>query len=186
MDCSKKVLIFARMIDEGGEDMHAEEKTSIEKLFKANYASLYIYAFQMINESETSKDIVSDAFEYVWKNYNELDAATAKSYLYVYIRTRCIDYIRHLQVREQYAQFCLSMTREEIEEGFYEPEERILRLRKAIRSLTPRTRHILEECYVRKKKYQEVADELEISVSAVRKHIVKALQTMREEFAKKE
>ena len=167
-------------------NMHAEDNISIEKLFRANYASLYFYAFQMINESETSRDIVSDAFEYVWKNYNKLDAATAKSYLYVYIRTKCIDHIRHLQVHEQYAQFCLSMTQEGIEENFCEPEERILRLRKAIRSLTPRTRHILEECYVRKKKYQEVVDELEISISAVRKHIMKALQTMREEFAKKE
>lgn len=48
------------------------------------------------------------------------------------------------------------------------------------------TRHILEECYVRRKKYQEVADELNISVSAVRKHIVKALSVLRKEFAKKE
>lgn len=33
----------------------------------------------------------------------------------------------------------------------------------------------------RKKKYQEVAEELNISVSAVRKHIVKALQVIRKE-----
>lgn len=32
-----------------------------------------------------------------------------------------------------------------------------------------------------KKKYQEVAEELNISVSAVRKHIVKALQVIRKE-----
>ena len=69
---------------------------------------------------------------------------------------------------------------------FLEEEEKQQRLRKVIRILTPRTRHILEECYIRKKKYQEVADELEISVSAVRKHIMKALQAMRDEFAKKE
>ena len=98
----------------------------------------------------------------------------------------CIDYIRHLQVHEQYAQFCLSMTSEETDSDFLEEEENQQRLRKVIRILTPRTRHILEECYIRKKKYQEVADELEISVSAVRKHIMKALQAMRDEFAKKE
>ena len=45
--------------------------------------------------------------------------------------------------------------------------------------------HILEECYIQRKKYQEVAEELNISVSAVRKHIVKALQVIREECAKK-
>ena len=50
--------------------------------------------------------------------------------------------------------------------------------------LTPHTRHILEECYIQRKKYQEVAEELNISVSAVRKHIVKALQVIREECAR--
>ena len=38
---------------------------------------------------------------------------------------------------------------------------------------------------IQRKKYQEVAEELNISVSAVRKHIVKALQVIREECAKK-
>ena len=46
------------------------------------------------------------------------------------------------------------------------------------------TRHILEECYLHEKKYKEVAAELNISISAVRKHIVKALKAIREEFAK--
>lgn len=181
--CSEKVLIFAILIERG---MNAENKAGIEKLFKANYSSLYVYAFQMINDTETSRDIVGDAFEYIWKNGHKLDISTAKSYLYTYVRTRCIDYIRHLQVHEQYAQFCLSMTSEETDSDFLEEEENQQRLRKVIRILTPRTRHILEECYIRKKKYQEVADELEISVSAVRKHIMKALQAMRDEFAKKE
>lgn len=162
------------------------EEASIEVLFKANYSSLYVYAFQLINDTETSRDIVSDAFEYIWKHYAEVDHSTAKAYLYTYVRTKCIDYIRHLQVREQYAQFCQLMAPIETETELNEPGERTLRLRKAIGRLTPRTRHILEECYVRKKKYQEVADELEISTSAVRKHIMKALQVMRDEFAKKE
>ena len=62
----------------------------------------------------------------------------------------------------------------------------MMRIHKAISTLTAHTRLILEECYVRRKKYQEVADELNISVSAVRKHIVKALSVLRKEFAKKE
>ena len=32
---------------------------------------------------EASKDIVSDAFEFIWANYDKLDKDTAKSYLYV-------------------------------------------------------------------------------------------------------
>ena len=50
-------------------------------------------------------------------------------------------------------------------------------------TLAPRTRLVLQECYIHKKKYKEVAAEMEISVNAVKKHIVKALKTIREEIA---
>ena len=44
----------------------------------------------------------------------------------------------------------------------------MMHISKAMEKLTPHTRHILEECYIQRKKYQEVAEELNISVSAVR------------------
>jgi RNA polymerase sigma-70 factor (ECF subfamily) len=54
-----------------------------------------------------------------------------------------------------------------------------------LRTLTPQTQLILQECYVNRKKYKEVAEELEISTNTVKKHIVKALKTIREGIAKK-
>lgn len=135
---------------------------------------------------EASKDIASDAFEFIWMNYERIDKATAKSYLYVHVRNRCIDYLRHQNVREQYAELYQKLTETQVEVEYKEYDERMLRIQKSISTLTPHTRHILEECYVKRKKYQEVADELDISVSAVRKHIVKALSVIRSEFAKKE
>ncbi|MDY4645071.1 RNA polymerase sigma factor, partial [Prevotella sp.] len=47
---------------------------------------------------------------------------------------------------------------------------------------TPRTRQILKLCYVERKKYREVAVELQISESAVKKHIMQALSYMRQKF----
>ena len=41
---------------------------------------------------------------------------------------------------------------------------------------------MLERCYHGRKSYKEVADELNISVSSVHKHIVKALRVIREEI----
>ena len=132
---------------------HVEDKADFDFLFKEYYPQLYYYAFHLINNMEASKDIVSDAFEFIWANYAKIDKATAKSYLYVY--------------------------------EYQEQDERMMHISKAMEKLTPHTKHILEECYIQRKKYQEVAEELNISVSAVRKHIVKALQVIREECAKK-
>ena len=40
----------------------------------------------------------------------------------------------------------------------------------------------MEECYFNRKKYAEVAEMLNISPSAVNKHVMKALRLLREEF----
>ena len=70
---------------------HVEDKADFDFLFKEYYPQLYYYAFHLINNMEASKDIVSDAFEFIWANYAKIDKATAKSYLYVYVRNKSID-----------------------------------------------------------------------------------------------
>lgn len=134
---------------------------------------------------EASKDIASDAFEFIWANYSKIDKATAKSYLYVYVRNKSIDFLRHQNVHEQCIQVYSELTKSYVETEYKEMDERMLNISKAMEKLTTHTKHILEECYFHRKKYQEVADELNISVSAVRKHIVKALKVIREECLNK-
>lgn len=162
-----------------------EDKTDFDILFRECYPQLYYYAFHLISDAEASKDIVSDAFEAIWTNYSKINKDTAKAYLYTYVRNKCIDFFRHQSVHQQYAQLYSELTQNYTEIEYREWDERILSIRKAMEKLTPHTKHILEECYVERKKYQEVAEELNISISAVRKHIVKALLIIREECAKK-
>ena len=47
---------------------HVEDKADFDFLFKEYYPQLYYYAFHLINNMEASKDIVSDAFEFIWAN----------------------------------------------------------------------------------------------------------------------
>ena len=63
-----------------------------------------------------------------------------------------------------------------------EREERIRRIEALIEQLTDPTKSILKECYYENKKYQEVAEKWGISNSGVKKHIMKALKRLREEF----
>lgn len=53
-------------------------------------------------------------------------------------------------------------------------------------NLKPSTRQILEACYIDKKKYREVAEEMNMSTSAVKKNLTKALNLLREKIAKKQ
>lgn len=68
---------------------------------------------------------------------------------------------------------------EETEQSWEENEQHIRQMYQTIETLTPQTQKILKLCYFRQMKYREVAEELNISVSAVRKHIVQALKALR-------
>lgn len=158
--------------------------SEFELFFKENYSPFYYYAYQLTDEEEVSRDIVMDGFEYVWKNFQNKDVDNWRAYTYAFIHHKCIDYIRHELIKEKYADLCLSTDEDKEMPKFSEDDERILSIRKAMRKLPPRTQLILKECYVNNKKYKEVAEELEISVNAVKQHLVKALKAIREEIKK--
>lgn len=152
-----------------------------ERMYKENYIRLFYYAFRFLADEEACKDVVNDVFEKAWQQFDELKTETASAYLYAQVRNRCIDRLRHQQVEEQYAELYRALTEEE-EILPDEREERLARIERTIANLTDPTKSILKECYYENKKYQEVADEFGISVSGVKKHIMKALKLLREEF----
>lgn len=159
------------------------EADTFEIFFKTNFNRFYCYALHLINDEECSRDIVYDALEYVWRNFQDEAVDDWFKYTVSFIRNRCIDQIRHQAVHQKYADFYIRAVERSEEMNSEEEDERMAAIRKAMAELPARTRLVLQECYIHKKKYKEVADELEISTSAVKKHIVKALKAIREKVA---
>ena len=155
-----------------------DDRATFDKMFNEWYAQFVYFAYYF-------RDIVSDAFEYLWRNYEKIEEATAKTYLYTIIRTRCIDYLRKQNIHEEYVEFTAQLTDKMIEGDSQNSDSRVLRIREAMKKLTPYNYHILEACYIHNKKYKEVAEELNVSVAAVHKNIVKALRILREELGQK-
>lgn len=161
-----------------------EKRKKFELFFKENYMPFYFFALRIINDEETSKDIVNDSFEFAWTKLDSIDVVNWKSYLLSYIRNKCVDYIRHQEVKKKYVEFYKELMLENRHIVSSGQDERILQIRKIMESFTPQTKLVFEECYLREKKYKEVADELGISINAVKKHIVKGLKMLRESLVK--
>lgn len=159
------------------------ETETFEEFFKANFERFYCYALHLLNDEECSRDIVYDALEYVWQNYSDEAVDNWFRYTMSTVRNRCLDHIRHQAVHKRYADFFVHAVEYQTEQGDSEEDTRLLAIRQIMETLAPRTRLVLQECYIHKKKYKEVAAEMDISVNAVKKHIVKALKTIREEIA---
>jgi len=159
-----------------------EAEKDFNALFRNNYEQLYFFARKFLDDPSDCEDIVNDAFEEIWKNFSAIKMESARSYLYTVVRTRCIDRLRHMETRRNYARLYATITeRYASDEGIREMEEREKQMGEAINSLKPpSTREIFIACYVDKKRYKQVADELTISVNTVKKHIVSALKQLKE------
>lgn len=166
------------------EDKKRMDKVSFEQLFRDNYGKAYYLALRILHDDEASKDVVADAFELVWRRLQDSDVDKLSSYLLTAVKNVCLDYIRKQNIRNRYVQASvqavgkLSFNPEEVDLH----EEKIQTIMRSLDELTPRTQQIVTMCYVQRKKYREVAEELGISESAVKKHIMQALSYMRQKF----
>jgi RNA polymerase sigma-70 factor (family 1) len=161
-----------------------EKVNSFERFFHQHYERFYYFALRFLNDEEDSRDVVNDAMEYVYRNYNNVAIDKWESYALAFIRSRCIDHIRHQNVKERYAQFYEAYADRIDVSSLEKEDERLPQLLKAIEELPEKTRLVLKECYLNNKKYREVAQEMGISEEGVHKNIVRALKIIRGKFLK--
>lgn len=160
------------------------QEKEFKRLFREYYPQLYAFAFGMVKDDEACRDIIGDAFEKLWTQLDDIKDGNERGFLYRVIRNKCIDRIRNNVSRQRYEVFYKSVYGDEADYSdirLKETESKIEKMYQLIGTLTPQTRHILEACYFQDKRYADVAEELDISTSTVKKHIVQALKVLRKE-----
>lgn len=154
-----------------------------EDFFTANYSRFYYYALRYIPDAEVCKDLVSDTFHFMWERIDTFRMDTALTYMYTHLQRLCIDHLRRQDRQASNENDYLSMLREWNSNDWRESEERIRTIMQLIREMPPLTRTVMEECYIHKKMYREVAALTGLSESGVRKHVMKGLDTIRRHFS---
>lgn len=142
-----------------------------ERLFRECYAQLYAFAIGLVREDELCRDILSDSFEILWNHLDEIDEARQKSYLYRTVRNKCTDWARSRLSQQRYEIFFKTIYGDENDDDgtmLKETEDNIDKIYQLMDTLTPQTRRILDECYFKGRRQADVAEELGISVSAVK------------------
>lgn len=153
-----------------------------ESFFKQQYAKIYYYALSLVHDDEAARDIVADSFESLFTRHSDLPETETCNYLFVIVRNRCSDFFRKQALHQRYYEY-ITYTSEKIEDAdWLEHDDKVEIIRRNMQYLTPRTREIIEAHYLQGKKYTEVATELGISTSAVKKHIMQALKLFREKL----
>ena len=115
----------------------------------------------------------------MWKQYDAWRPDSPEAYLNRALRNRCLNYLKHRAVERNALQGYINEKMSLIDNDVAVHEERMKQVERIMDTLPVRTRFILEQCYIEKKKYSEMAEALDTSVGMIHKHISKALAIFR-------
>jgi len=155
------------------------KEKDFERLFKEKYSVLYCYANNIIGDMEEAKDIVGDCFEYLWNHWEDFEPKALSTFMFRFVRNRCIDKIRHFAVEEQYRKKILSEALSYNEPMEDDVAEKMKRVNRTIEAMPPQMRKVFEACFLQNMSYKEAGAELGVSINTIKSHIRKALQMLR-------
>ncbi len=153
-----------------------------EQAFNTHYSSLCAFAFHYTEDHEVAEEIVQDVFAKVWEGASDLKIRTnVKSYLLGAVRHASLNFLKHEKVKLKHQEHEMQKSIA-YEADFMEIDELQQKIDEALDALPDRCREIFEMSRFREMKYEEIANELNISVKTVETQISRALKVMRKEL----
>lgn len=155
-----------------------------EKIFKEIFFlhSEYLRNFLYYKSGDLalSEDLVQESYSKLWESCSKVSAKKAKSFLFTVAQNLFLNKAKHNKVVLNYeAQEKLSHDSMDPHYLLEEKEFRI-KLENAISDLPEQQRIVFLMNRIDKKKYREIAEELDLSVKAVEKRMHNALKALRQ------
>jgi RNA polymerase sigma-70 factor (family 1) len=162
------------------------DEHALELLFRENYKGLCRFSLGYVKQEDVAKEIVQNAFVSLWEKRNSIDVSRqVKTYLTTTVRNRSLNYLRD---NKKFSEDLLSLENLAQESGYDQPDKLVEaeireRIDLAIAELPEKCREIFVLNRFERLKYQQIADNLQISVKTVETQMSKALQHMRVRLA---
>lgn len=164
------------------ETLRLGNESAFEMIFKTYYQPLCRYAYSFLQDKEEAEEVVQSSFITVWDKRNDLTIETSvKAYLYRMVRNSCLNVIKHEKVKQQHVahELAVSEVSHESVSQKVHASELETKISEAMKTLPEQCRLVFQLSRFEDLKYQEIADQLQISVKTVENHMGKALKLMR-------
>ena len=163
---------------------------AFEFLFNSYYPRLRGYAARFVTDEEAVRDIIQESFLRFWEKRDLIEAVSISSLLFAMVRNACLNYLKHLQLVEQHNLEHLDRVVGQGELYYQKAVKPALHsfmgaVFEEMSDLPSRCREVFEMSRFKKMKNREIADALQISTTAVEKHIAKALARFSAHFKDK-
>lgn len=159
-----------------------DDLKEFETLFKSLYSPLCHYAFKFLKDMDLAEEIVQEFFYNYWKNRHTMNIhISIKSYMFRAIRNNSLKYLEHLRVVKKYEQNFKDTNSSElsVEENELEVSELNEIIEATLNELPERCSQIFKLSRFEGLKYNEIAEQLSISIKTVEANMGKALQLFR-------
>jgi RNA polymerase sigma-70 factor (ECF subfamily) len=168
-------------------DIH--DSRQFEKLYKRLQPILYAYSRKFIDDAETAKDLIQDAFLRLWEDRDAVRIHTSvNAYLVKTVHNLCLLHIRKQHIHQNYEHYA-SVAIKEAELNFLSPENAAYTsiflkdieaiLQKSVEKLPPQSRRIFLMSRMENLSNVEIAGRLDISVRTVENQIFRALKMLK-------
>lgn len=154
-----------------------------ESIFSSYYKALVNYANTILNDINEAEDIVQQVYIMLWEKRSMLDVHTSfRAFLYKSVYNACLNKIKQQKVRSEYARVVqLNNTIEYQNEKLIEKELQE-KIDDTINLLPEQCRKIFKMSRFEQLKYQEIADQLGLSIKTIENQMGKALKILREQL----
>jgi len=143
---------------------------------------LYLHASKKLKDYDEAKDLIQEIFVYLWNNRRKLNINTSlKSYLYVAVRNKVLDYISHQAVAYRYADSLQSFINKGhcITDYLIREKQLITIIDEEIALLPYKMRVIFELSRKQNLSHKEIAELLSISELTVKKQVANAIKILK-------
>lgn len=169
------------MTNDGINDDRISNNDALNECFN-KYADLMCnYAHNYLNDRSLAEDVVQDIFQrLIEKKVKLTNGNTVKNYLLNAVRNACVNYLKKQNPVTYTADL---INYQVIDEEFADYDEKVYeQLQEELFKLPPQTQKVIVGIFYRDLKYQEVADELKISINTVKSLLKSGLNTLRKAF----
>lgn len=173
--------------------LEAGDLKAFEMLYNEQYTPLCHCAQRFVFDLDTAREIVQGVFVCIWEKRTSLPSEISiKAYLYTSVRNKCIDYLKHQNIENEYKKKWFKEVLKHNDNSLHtidHPLDGLITkelentIKDAIKNLPEKCREIFELSRFKGLKYREIAEELSISVKTVETQMSRALEKLKKELS---
>lgn len=161
-------------------------ESAFDKVYLKYFKNLHTYAQNFTKDNDTAEEIIQNVFCRIWEKRHQLKTdGYLKSFLYRAVHNECINFLKHETVRSSFNVYHTNQMKHTESDLSTEilASELEKQMHSAINELPDQCRLIFQMSRFEQLKYQQIAEQLHISIKTVENQMGKALKILRIKLA---